>query len=122
MVITMILLGLSSVLFVVSLIMLGRVKGQYALYKEDIERVQKVIDDNVKLSTQLYKLYSVLQDNQNLQLKAVEVMSKNQKMTAADLIELRDQVSNTLVAIIEQIGGSSVNVETLKKDDDDVMN
>lgn len=83
--------------------------------QEDVTAMQKLIDDNITLSTQLYKLYSSLQENQNLQLKAFDLMSKAQKLTSTDVFELREEVSNALVIIVEQLAGTNSSaIETAK--------
>jgi hypothetical protein len=112
MIISTILLVVTIGLFLISLVALRRATRAN---KIEIGNMQKIIDDNIKLSGQLFKLYSALQENQSLQIKAFEAISKTQKITAADLIELREQVSQALVTIVEQISGTSVSSDTTMK-------
>ncbi len=108
------LLIVSIILLVCSLVTFGRVRMILQVGKTDTIVLQKSIDDNVNLSKQLYKFYSALQENQKLQMKAIEAMSKHQKLTGADLNELREQVSTALVAIVQQIssdGTTSTNIK-----------
>jgi hypothetical protein len=107
------LLVLTLVMFGASLMFLSKSIVAHRKYKKEIDGLQRLIDDNVKLSQQLFKLYSVLQDNQDLQIKAFELMSKNQKVASADLIELRDQVSHALVAIVEQMSNAGATIEMM---------
>lgn len=110
---TIVLLIVASLLFVTSLVILGRTRTMVDMYKAELSILQKSIDDNLGLSKQLYKFFSALQENQTLQMKAVEIMSKHQKITVSDLNELREQVSNALVAIVEQMASGS-GITTLK--------
>jgi predicted transcriptional regulator len=114
MIFTIVLVIVSIAMFSYSVVMFGRTKAILESSKSETAAIQKTIDDNIKLSKQLYKLYSALQQNQTLQMKAIEVMSKHQKLTAADLNELREQVSNALVAIVQQMsndGTVSTNIK-----------
>jgi hypothetical protein len=114
MIISTILLVTTVSLILLSLFSIKKSRDFYIKSKTEIESLQKVIDDNIKLSGQLYKLYAALQDSQSLQIKAFEALSKTQKIASADIIELRDQVSQALVAIVEQISGGTSSVETVK--------
>ena len=66
--------------FVGTFFMLGKSKHADLKHKTDVDNLQKLVDDNIGLSTQLFRLYSVLQENQALQIKAMEVISKNQSV------------------------------------------
>lgn len=114
MTITIVLLVVAILLFACSLVMIGRAKSVLGTHKADIDLLQKSIDDNINLSKNLYKFYSALQENQTLQIKAVEMVSKHQKLTVSDLNELREQVSNALVAIVEQMASGSSGVTNIK--------
>lgn len=98
--------------------MLYKTKRAQLKQQEELEALRKTTEDSLKISTELFRFYSTLQDNQNLQIKAFEAMSKNQKLTSSDLLELRDQVSKALVAIVEQISGVSSGELLPAKDDD----
>lgn len=94
--------------------MFGRTRSTLQSHRSEVSVLQQSIDDNVKLSKQLYKLYSALQQNQTLQMKAIEVMSKHQKLTAADLNEFREQVSTALVAIVQQMADDGIASPNIK--------
>lgn len=114
MIFTVVLLIVCIILLAYSVVMFGRTRSTLQSHRSKVSVLQQSIDDNVKLSKQLYKLYSALQQNQTLQMKAIEVMSKHQKLTAADLNEFREQVSTALVAIVQQMADDGIASPNIK--------
>lgn len=112
------LIVLTIILFSISLVILGKSQQEYSKYKKDIDNINDIIDSSIKLNRELYTLYTIIEGNQKLHVQAMELITKHQRASVADIAEFREQVSNALIAVVEELGSSKLDLVKMKTSKD----